>query len=176
MEILSDTVKNNNKRLETFTSYCAGKRIKRELDNMYKIYDDIIVEFIQGKTIEEDFLNIYVYETINNKRICYKFNVGINYPFRCPTINLNKHKYKQLLCTKTMYETINLKKHFDKDCLCCTSITCSVNWSPGNTLCDLINEIKYFKNIKKSLVFKIFIKYIKLKYLIEDIDIDSFLF
>ena len=41
---------------------------------------------------------------------------------------------------------------------------------------NLIDEIKYYKNIKKNLVFKIFTKYIKFKYLIEDIDINSFLF
>lgn len=174
MEYISDTIKNNNYRLDTFTSKSTGKRLKRELSNMYKLYDDIIVEFSNDK--EGDSLNIYIYETIDNKKICYQFNVCVSYPFKCPTIILNKHKYRQLLYCRTNYEMINLKKLTTKDCLCCVSLTCTNNWSPGYTLSNLIDEIKYYKNIKKNLVFKIFTKYIKLKYLIQDIDIDSFLF
>ena len=176
MEILSDTVKNNNNRLELFTSLSTGKRLKRELANMYKNYDDIIVEFSKGKTINGDILNVYVYETINDNKICYQFAACVNYPFKCPEIFLNKRKYRQLLCCKTIYEMQHLKNISGNECLCCSSLTCSSNWSPGYILTDLIKEIKYYKNIKKNLVFKIFIKYIKRKYLVEDIDIDSFLF
>ena len=71
-----------------------------------------------------------------------------------------------MLFNKTVYEMEHLKQISGKDCLCCSSLTCTHNWSPGYNLNFLINEIKYYKNIKKNLVFKIFIKYIKLKYLI----------
>ena len=145
MANLSDAIKNNNNRLDIFTSKSVGKRLKRELASMYNSYDDIIVQFSKDKTIEGDALNVYIYEIINNKRICYQFIVGINYPFKPPEVYLNNHKYRQLLYSKTNYEIINLKKISGKDCLCCTSLTCSINWSPGYILNNLIYEIKYYK-------------------------------
>jgi len=57
-----------------------------------------------------------------------------NYPFRCPNININNHKYLNLISKKC------LKSSNYYRCLCCESITCANNWSPMNQMIDIINE------------------------------------
>ena len=148
------------------------RRLQRELTSMSKFYDEFTIE--EGKTSGE--INVIIYELIDNKIVCYKFVINQNYPFVCPAVFLNNRPYKSFLYGKTNYEYINLKKNFGIECLCCESLTCNANWSPKETLNNIINEIKHYKKIKKNLVYKIIIDIIKRKYLIEDIDLTSWFF
>ena len=171
MENKPELIQNNNYSLDLLLSKSSVKRIKREFINMYKLYDEVIIELTQNP---EDFI-VIVIEYVDGKKLSYKFVINVNYPFSIPKIFFNNNSYKQLLISKTSYEIINLKKLKGIDCFCCQSITCQNNWSPGNTLTDIIDEIKYFKKIKKDFVLKIMANKIKLKYLIPDIDLDCWL-
>jgi hypothetical protein len=172
MEDKTDLIENNNLKLELLSSKCVSRRLKREFTTMYKLYDAITVE-LNENSLEID---VIIYELIDKKKVCYKFVIGRNYPFIAPTVFLNNHTYKKLLASKTKYEVNNLKKLYNIDCLCCVSLTCTNNWSPREMLHNIIDEIKYYKKIKKVLVFKIIADIIKRKYLIEDIDLCSWLF
>jgi len=172
MENNADLIKNNNLKMESLTLKSIYRRLQRDLTSMYKLYDKITVE--EGNTSNE--FNVIIYELVDEKIICYKFVIKHNYPFACPAVFLNNRPYKSFLFGKTNYEYINLKKNFGIDCLCCESLTCNENWSPKQTLNSIIDEIKHYKKIKKNLVFKIIIDIIKRKYLIEDVDLTSWLF
>jgi len=172
MENKTDLIENNNLKLELLSSKCVSRRLKREFISMYKLYDKIMIESNQ---ITSAF-NVIVYELIDNKSVCYKFTINHNYPFIAPIVFLNNRTYKTFLCGKTKYEDIHLKKFTGLNCLCCASLTCLDNWSPRHTLTNLIDEIKYYKKIKRDLVFKIITDVIKFKYLIDDIDLASWLF
>jgi hypothetical protein len=172
MEEKTDLIENNNLKLELLNIKCTSKRLKREFISMYKLYDEVFVELIPNS----NEFNVIVYEFIDNKRVCYKFVIGINYPFVAPTIFLNYRTYRNFLFNKTSYEAIHLKKLKGINCLCCHSLTCTSNWSPRHTLTNIIDEIKYYKKIKKHLVLKIMMDIIKRKYLIDDIDLASWLF
>ena len=159
----------NNYILDSLTSSkCISRRLKREFISMYDLYQEINVELTQKPN--EICVNVYDFG------VSYKFIIGVNYPFVCPTVFLNNRNYKQILGSKTNYEITYLKKLTGVDCLCCRSLTCSEKWAPNNKLNDIINEIKYFKKIKRDLVFKILTDKIKDKYLNSDIDLISWLF
>jgi hypothetical protein len=169
MENKLDIIENNNFILDTLSiSKCISRRLKREISIMCQIYQEINVELTQKSN--EICVNVHDFG------ISYKFIIGLNYPFVCPTVFLNNRKYKQILTNKTNYEITYLKKLTGVDCLCCNSLTCSEKWAPNNKLNDIINEIKYFKKIKRDLVFKILTDKIKVKYLNSDIDLISWLF
>ena len=172
MEDKTDLIENNKLKLQSLNSKCISRRLQREFISMYKLYDEIQFELSE---ISNEF-NVIVYEFIDKKRLCYKFVIGISYPFTAPTIFLNNRPYKSFLFGKTKYEIINLKKLNGIDCFCCDSLTCRDNWSPKHTLTNIIDEIKYYKKIKKDLVLRIIIDIIKRKYLIEDIELCSWLF
>jgi hypothetical protein len=172
MEDKTYLIENNNLKLELLSSKCVSRRLKREFISMYKLYDEIIIESSQNTSD----INVIVYELIDKKKVCYKFVIGRNYPFIAPTVFLNNKTYRSFLFSKTKYEDINFKKLSGIDCLCCASLTCTDNWSPRETLNNIIDEIKYYKKIKKDIVFKIITDIIKRKHLIEDIDLCSWLF
>jgi hypothetical protein len=105
----------------------------------------------------------------------YKFIINNNYPFLNPNVYVNNIDYKQLLITKHTSEKNNLKKFKGIDCLCCSSLTCHYNWTPAIKLNNIITEIKKFKQIKRDLIYKIIIDKIKIKYLIEYIELYSWI-
>jgi hypothetical protein len=163
MENKLDIIENNNFILDTLSiSKCISRRLKRETSIMCQLYQEINVELTQKSN--EICVNVHDFG------ISYKFIIGLNYPFVCPIVFLNNRKYKQILVSKTNYEITYLKKLTGIDCLCCNSLTCSEKWAPNNNLNDIINEIKYFKKIKRDLVFKILTDKIKVKYLNSDIE------
>lgn len=187
MENKTNLIDKNNYNLDLVVSKNIAKRIQRELTAMYKLYDVVTVEL----SIKSKDCIITVHELVYGKINCYKFCINNNYPFSCPTVFLNNQPYLKLLSNLTAYEKqpysnalsnktkckiSNLKNLTGFDCLCCSSITCRNNWSPCCVLTNIIDEIQHFKKIKKNLVLKIFADKIKYKYLIEDIDLDSWLF
>ena len=172
MENKAHLIENNNSKLDNIFSKTISRRLKKELLNMYELYETVIVELIQNS---ENF-HIIVYETKENKQICYTFLISVNYPFVCPTVFLNNYAYKRLLISATNYEMQSLKTLTGLDCLCCQSLTCSINWSPGYMLENIMNEINTYKQIKRNIVLKICANKIIRKYLIEDINLDCWLF
>ena len=68
-----------------------------------------------------------------------------------------------------------LRKYKNKDCLCCDSYDCFDNWSPAIKLSSIVDEIKNIVQFKKAITHILLADKIKKKYLIDDIDINSYL-
>ena len=162
----------NNDNLDLVQCKSINKRLRRELNFMYNLYDKIHVVFIE----KSNETHIIVYEIVNGKQNSYTFIISKSYPFVCPSIFINNHKYIDLLINKHNYGTIPFKKISGFDCFCCQSLSCHNNWSYRTTLHDIISEIKHFKNIKRKLVLKLLLDKIKYKYLTNDVELESFIF
>jgi len=151
------------------------KRIIRELKDLYKHYN-VIVSDIDKDYNKNDTVTVSIFEELNGKQQSYKFIINMNYPFVAPSVYYNNKKYSELLRCKSIYESNMLTLVKKIGCLCCSSYTCSNNWSPAVTMNHIINEIKYFKKCKRDIIYKIIADKIKCKYLIDDIDLESYLF
>jgi hypothetical protein len=60
--------------------------------------------------------------------------------------------------------------------LCCNSYLCSNNWSPRITIKALIEQLEEFRLHKNNIFLKFVADAIKDKYLIDDINLDEWLF
>ncbi|VVU95481.1 hypothetical protein CPAV1605_1232 [seawater metagenome] len=161
------------------------KRIKHEIKNDLS---EMIIDmgYIVNNTQYSYFSNENFSDIRNskNKNLFIKFqskifnNIKIymeisdRYPFRLPNkIQVNNEDYINLLKIPGQYlELVNVTK-----CLCCSSITCSNNWSVGNKLIDIINEVESIIEMKKRIVYLICCRVIKRKYLNHDIDIERYI-
>jgi len=164
-------IQKNEEKLQLVGSRAIKNRIKREIEDLYKIYKDVEVNLKDGELI------VSISEVINNKKHKYSFLITMNYPFEPPKIFYQNKTYLDYLkINYTRKEFILLKKVSGHDCFCCHSYNCRGNWSPAVTLKKIIEEIYEIKKIKKNMINKICADIIKKKYLIEDIDLDSWLF
>ena len=105
----------------------------------------------------------------------YGFIFKNTYPFQPPKIYYNGKSYLDLLRITDNDERNIVRKYKKKDCLCCDSYYCSDNWSPSLNLIIIIEEIKSIVQLKKNIVHILLANKIKDKYLIDDIDINSYL-
>jgi len=164
----------NNEILSRFKVVALRKRLKNELDKMYKNYDQIDVEETEKGEAQVTIYNIEPDDRLQT----YGFIITRDYPFRPPTIFFQNRPYLEFL--RTRYISKNGKDIFRKvtgqNCFCCSSLNCGDNWSPGITLEKLIAEIQSYKKKKRDIVNKIMADKIKARYLIDDIDLDSWLF
>ena len=103
------------------------------------------------------------------------FNFKPTYPFQPPQIYYNGNSYLNLLRITDKDERSIVRKYKNKDCLCCDSYDCFDNWSPSINLTSIIDEIKSIVKFKKAIVHILLADKIKSKYLIDDIDINSYL-
>ena len=171
MEVNSDTIKKNDFILSQFSSKCISKRIKRELDGLYKLFIDIDV------SIENDNLKIVIKEINNKYKFMYGFLITQNYPFSPPKIFFqNKPYYDFLKGNYTESQISFIKEKTGKQCLCCSSYSCHYNWTPAVTINKIINEINIIKVLKRHIINMILTNKIKKKYLVDDIDLLSFLY
>jgi hypothetical protein len=76
MEITNDIIKNNNLVLEKYANNAVRKRIKKEIDAMYSLFNEIIVSVDSSSN-----LKVIVVEYNNNKKQKYHFIIDNNYPF-----------------------------------------------------------------------------------------------
>jgi ubiquitin-protein ligase len=171
MEINSDLIKKNDYILSQYGSKCISKRIQRELEGLYKIFNDITV------SMDPNGIKIDIKENINNKNYIYGFLITQNYPFTSPKIFFQNKPYIDFLkvnYTKSQFSLI--KQVTGKECFCCSSYNCPENWSPAVTVHKIVIEINRMKQLKRNIINKIFADKIKQKYLINDIDLDTFLY
>ena len=99
-----------------------------------------------------------------------------DYPFKPPSIKIGNYSYSKFLYINNNFFVKNLKNFYKIDCLCCNTITCHSNWSPAIKINDIFLEIRKYRKYKKNLIIKVMLDKIKSKYLIEDIDLDTWLF
>ena len=144
-------------------STSSKRRIKKEFDFLYKIYPNILLS-CNSKG--------YIDMTVSGK---YKFVFNNFFPFKPPQIYYNGEPYLEILRLKGDFQKKLVKKYKNKDCLCCESYCCDGNWAPSIKLLDVIEEIKSNVEFKRSMVNVLLAEKIKRKYLIADIDINSFL-
>jgi hypothetical protein len=156
-----------------------NKRIKRDADNLIKLYpyNKIYVNDISNHII----IDIYDEEPTNNQinkiiNPIYKFIIKKYYPFTAPEVYYKNVTYENVYKMSSQREINHLKILTNLECLCCSSILCSNNWNITLNFIDIINEINNYKKIKRNIFIKILADKIKNKYLINDINLDCYLF
>ena len=137
-----------------------------ELRERYNIRFNIIA-IANSNIINNDIECVEIYDTLDNMTIFYMyFNNG--YPFRPPKLKLNRsisthyteenydrwainiirnannHKLELAYIFTIIRQPLAKKyiKHIPthKTCFCCDTILCSSNWSPSNTIFDIMME------------------------------------
>ena len=114
---------------------------------------------------------------IEYEDVIYLFYVDITlYPFIPPKVAIKGVPHVQYFGLKSARFTNILNKLTGKMCLCCETILCKNMWSCGCKFSNILDEIKSFRKIIIHIAYKILADKIKDKYLIDDIDLDSWLF
>ena len=168
-----DQTLQNNATIDQMKYASVKRRLKRELEKMGDKYPEIIVD-----KNDDDTLKVTIYEISPDSKIqIYGFIISSNYPFNPPRIFFQNRPYLEFL--KTSYNP-NYRKMFKQivgqECFCCHSVNCSSNWSPGITLDKIIDEVKQIKSQKRQIINKLLADKIKWRYLIDDINLDEWLF
>lgn len=166
---------NNMLKLDLIEEKCLKNRIKNEYKELDKIYTsdqkyqltvsyDSIISNVTITLFEQNYNNEYI------------FIIDRKYPFYPPKFRYNNQPYSHYLKLPSKRFSEYLKKFTNKVCLCCSSLSCKYNWSPGIKLKMFIDELNKIREHKRNIVYKILSEKVKEKYLIDDVDLDSFLF
>lgn len=170
---MEEIILRNTQCLDQFSGVSIRRRLKKEIDKMYPNYTQINVEINDNGKIE-----VIIYDIVEDKLQKYGFIITDNYPFTAPKIFFQSRPYIEFL-KMTNYQLKSsdiFKKVTGQNCFCCSSINCGDNWSPGITLEKIIAEIQSVKRKKRDIINKLMADKIKMRYLIDDIDLDSWLF
>ena len=168
MDIDIKNIDNDNKKLRIEELLYTNKRVTREYHELSKIYSDIDIFY----NFKKDLITFIIYVKNNE----YKFIMNCDYPFIPPDIYYNNKTYAFFLKMASNRFVNMLMNLTNKSCLCCESFSCRDKWSPCIMLNDVITEINKNRRYKKCIVINILINQIKDKYLINDIDIRSYIF
>jgi len=163
----------NKSEIKRSISNYMGKRVLREYSELSNKYINSYISVVYNE--ETNTLKMSVMNYSNDKMQSYSFVIDKKYPFAPPAIYYNNKSYRNLLEMPSERFKDNLQKITNKKCLCCQSFICKFNWGPAVTLSTIIHEIDKNRNYKKKVVISILIDQIKEKYLIDDIDIRSYL-
>ena len=159
---------NNNYVNEFFQKFgkgVSGRRIANDCKKIYEKYPNFVLSNNSGN------VELIVIENEEN----YGFIFDRSYPFKPPKIYYNGKSYLDLLRITDNDERKIVRKYKKKDCLCCDSYDCSDNWSPSINLSSIVDEVKNIVKFKKAITHILLADKIKEKYLIDDIDINSYL-
>ena len=155
---------------ENIKSTYVLRRLKRESINFHEIFNSLSV-------IKDDkYYKIYLTDKKNYKYNNYCFILDDNYPFKSPKLLINDIPYKKFLVNGTLKFRELYTKMSGIECLCCHNILESLMWSPGYTINKIIEQVNLFRKYKKNIVNKMMADKIKSKYLIKDIDLETWLF
>jgi len=129
-------------------------------------------------TIPDKYLHNYciinVFCKVNNKN--YKFIILNSFPFIPPKLEIQCKPYSYYLDFYSIQFKHLYFKHKGIPCFCCITKTCVNNWSPSITFVDIIEETIHFHNECREIAHMVIVNVIKRKYLIDDIDIFSWLY
>lgn len=114
-------------------------------------------------------INIYVNSKLTGNYYC--FVLPYHYPFNPPKLYVNSKMYGTGSHMLNEVFRRKLKLYAGIECFCCDSLLCKNNWSPRNTMKDIIEETERYKNACKKVVYSVIIDVIKRKYLNNDINI-----
>lgn len=151
------------------------RRLTRELTDLQKMTSNnfLYVQSVEMNKTGIPVVTIVDYSTENLN--IYEFTTD-SYPFRVPKIKVNSFEYIEFLKIRTPTFQHLLKKIKGLNCLCCNSYLCSDRWTPALKFINIIEEIQTFRKYKRDIINKLYANKIKEKYLISDIDLDSWLF
>lgn len=149
-----------------------NKRIKRDVDKLIEIYPNYKLNTDEIS----NFITLEIFENNDELIPIYKFVIKQFYPFRPPDVYYKNLSYENIYKVSSQRVQKYLTLLTNKDCLCCTSILCSNNWYVTLNFFDIIKEINNYRKIKKNIFIKILADKIKNKYLIDDINLDCYLF
>ena len=122
------------------------KRVTRELENMYALYEKIHIHINRDGNLQITILDNQTEET--NR---YDFIINENYPFIQPTVLFQEQPYYKFL--KPPFELPEPNENATKyNCACCQSILCELDWSPCTTFLDIIQEIQFYKSTKRNVI------------------------
>ena len=123
-------------------------------DNMYSLSNE---------------LQICISSKLTGKK--YSFILPYHYPFNPPKLFRNSGKYGTGSHSLNKDFKEKLKLYSGIECFCCDSVLCKNNWSPRNTMKDIIEESERYKEACRKVVYSVIIDVIKRKYLNADINI-----
>ena len=164
-----DRIKTENTILLTqSTSAAFRKRVKREIESMYSMY-----EHIEVRIWETDKMMVSICDSTYK----YRFVITNNYPFKGPTTFFQDRPYIEFLRTNYPPSMLDIFQKITgkQSCFCCTSLNCTNNWRPVSKLIHIIEEIHTIQKQKRDIINVLLADKIKQKYLIDDIDLNSWL-
>ena len=163
----------NELQIDLITSKCLKNRIKNEYKELSKIYNNVKILW----DAELNNVIVEIYKLYKNDKIdTFTFTVNRTYPFHSPKFYYNNEPYSHYLRIPSQRFSQHLTKFTKKVCLCCSSLACKYNWSPAVKLRMFIAELDKIRQYKRNIVYKILADQVKDKYLIDDVDLDSYLF
>jgi ubiquitin-protein ligase len=162
---------NNLDVLDAIPNIQVKKRIKREIKLLENNFSSIYF-YIEDKT---NLPVIAVKDEKYKTKNFYSITFNNNYPFAPPMVKIDFESYFKFLKLNGYFLGI-LKKIHGIHCLCCSTIICPNIWSPANTSNNIFLEISKYKQFRRDIINKIMADKIKKRFLIDDIDLDCWLF
>jgi ubiquitin-protein ligase len=148
-----------------------SRRIKKECEVLLQKGGNISIE----KNSNGDIM-VELQRLEGNYISKYSFMMPLNYPFMPPRIRINDQNHYDFCNLHSNRFTTILQYIKGIDCLCCHSHICKNNWAPGLTLDHILKQINEYKKLKYYISLKLLADQIKYKYLVMDINLDSWLF
>jgi hypothetical protein len=163
----------NVEQIDLIGSKCLKSRIKNEYKELSKIYNNIRILWDP----ELNNVIIEIQKVIKDDSTdTFTFVVDRTYPFHSPKFHFNNNPYSHYLRMPSQRFSQHLTTFTKKACLCCSSLACKYNWSPAVKLHMFIAELDKIRQYKRNIVYKLLADQVKDKYLIDDVDLDSYLF
>jgi ubiquitin-protein ligase len=159
--------------LDSFQAKHIARRVKREYSQLILAYANIDIEINDDKQVT---IKIQKKSDLNGQLNTNHFILSSHYPFHPPKIFVNNKPYNKFLTLASTRFTKIFHYINGPKCMCCSSLMLSHNWSPALTIENILKEIEIIRLYKYEIVIKILADNIKNKYLIMDIDLDSYLF
>ena len=171
-------MENNDTQIELIGSKCLKSRIKNEYKELSKKYNSDTNSDIRVLwDTETNHVIVEIHQLVKEDKIdIFTFIVDRTYPFHSPRFHFNDEPYSHYLRIPSQRFSEHLKMFTNKSCLCCSSLACKYNWSPAINLYNFIDELNKIRQYKRNIVHKILADKVKDKYLIDDVDLECYLF
>lgn len=164
---------NNVEQIDLIRNKCLKNRIKNEYKELSKIYNNVkILWDTELSNVIIEIQEVVKYDKIDT----FTFIVDRTYPFHSAKFHFNNNPYSHYLRMPSQRFSQHLKSFTNKSCLCCSSLACKYNWSPAVKLHMFIAELDKIRQYKRNIVYKLLADQVKDKYLIDDVDLESYLF
>ena len=122
-----------------------NKRLLREIQKL-----------VPGEYSFTDDNNLQIILYNNQKEFLLELKFPKDYPFKFPSVYIKKKNKedKEFIRSFLNFKRYNqsfIKNKLNTDwCPCCDTVMC--NWSPGNTIHDIIYEFLNYENIKNIII------------------------